>query len=148
MSELLAAQYQWLRALHILSVIAWMAGMLYLPRLFVYHVGAAPGGELDTTLKAQEERLLRIITNPAMIAAWLFGGLMLWANPSLLSQPWMHAKLLFVVLLSGLHGFYAGARKKFARGENTRSDKFWRMMNEVPFVLAILIVIMAVVEPF
>jgi len=148
MSDWLASAYQWLRALHILAVIAWMAGMLYLPRLFVYHMTATPGGELDEALKTQERRLLRGILNPAMIAAWVFGPLMLWANPTLLSEPWMHTKLLLVVLMSGIHGYYAVARKKFERGERPRSERFWRIANEVPAVLAIGIVILAVVEPF
>ncbi len=139
--------YSWLRALHILSVIAWMAGMLYLPRLYVYHMKAAPGGELDETLKVQERRLLRGITNPAMLAAWALGILMLIANPALLSQSWMHAKLALVVTMSAVHGYYSSARKKFERGERPRTERFWRILNEVPAVLAIPIVIFAVVEP-
>lgn len=148
MSELLFPYYPWLRAFHILSVIAWMAGMLYLPRLFVYHMSASPGGELEETLKLQERRLLKGIVNPAMIAAWLFGLLMLAANPPLLQEAWMHAKLTLVVAMSALHGFYASAQKKFARGERPRTERFWRIANEAPFVLAIFIVIFAVVEPF
>lgn len=140
--------YLWLKALHILAVIAWMAGLLYLPRLFVYHHTAKPGGELESALIKQEERLLRIIMNPAMIAAWVLALLMLWGNSALFSQGWMHVKFLAVIALSGLHGFYAASRRKFAAGERPRTEKFWRMMNEVPFVLAIVIVIMAVVEPF
>ena len=130
MSEQLFVFYPWIKAFHILSVIAWMAGMLYLPRLFVYHMNAQPGGELDETLKVQERRLLRGIVNPAMIATWLFGILLLAANPALLSQGWMHAKLGLVVLLSGVHGFYAMERKKFDRGERPRSGTFWRIANE------------------
>jgi putative membrane protein len=148
MSELLFPYYPWLRALHILSVIAWMAGMLYLPRLYVYHMGATPGGELEETLKLQERRLLRGIVNPAMIAAWLFGLLMLAANPDLLSRGWMHAKLALVIVMSGVHGFYAVMLKKFARGERPLSSTTWRILNETPFVLAIFIVVFAVVEPF
>ena len=148
MSEQLFVFYPWLRALHILSVIAWMAGMLYLPRLYVYHMDASPGGELDETLKIQERRLLKGITNPAMIATWTFGVLMLIANPGLLSQGWMHAKLLLVIVMSGVHGYYAATLKKFARGERPRTARFWRIVNEAPAVLAIFIVIFAVVEPF
>ena len=148
MSEFLAVHYQWLRAGHIFSVIAFMAGMLYLPRLYVYHVNAAPGGELDEALKLQEVRLLRVITNPAAGAALVFGILMFIANPTLLSQGWMHVKFAALVLIFGAHGYYAAARKKFADGKNTRSEKFWRILNEIPAVLAIIIVIMAVVEPF
>jgi putative membrane protein len=131
-----------------LAVIAWMAGMLYLPRLYVYHMTATPGGELETALKLQERRLLRAIMNPAMIAAWTLGALMLIANPPLLQQGWMHAKLTFVVIMSGLHGFYSSSRRAFERGERPRSERFWRIMNEVPAVLAIGIVIFAVVQPF
>jgi putative membrane protein len=148
MSELLLPYYQWLRAFHILAVIAWMAGMLYLPRLYVYHMGAAPGGELETALKLQERRLLRAITNPAMIAAWTLGVLLLSANPALLSESWMHAKLTFVLILSGVHGFYASAFRKFARGERPYTERFWRIMNEAPALLAIGIVIFVVAEPF
>ena len=148
MSEQLFVFYPWFRAFHILSVIAWMAGLLYLPRLYVYHMGATADGELDTALKGQERRLLRIIMNPAMIATWTFGVLMLAANPGLLSQGWMHAKLLLVVAMTGLHHIYSAARAKFERGERPRTEKFWRMINEAPFILAIFIVILAVVEPF
>jgi putative membrane protein len=146
-SELLFPFYSWLRAFHILAVIAWMAGLLYLPRLYVYHMGAAAGGELEGALKAQERRLLRVIMNPAMIAAWTFGVLMLAANPGLLPQPWMLAKLVLVVAMTGLHHIYSSARKTFERGQRPRSERFWRMINEAPAVLAILIVILAVVEP-
>jgi len=146
--DFLARYYDWLRALHILSVIFWMAGLLYLPRLFVYHVGAAPGGELDQTLQIQEAKLLRLIMNPAMIAVWVFGLLMLTSTPALLQSPWMHVKLTAVVLMTAAHHHYALARKKFARGENARSAKFWRIVNEVPAGLAVVIVVMAVIEPY
>ncbi len=140
--------YLWIKAFHILSVIAWMAGLLYLPRLFVYHVNATPGGELDETLKLQEHRLLRLIMNPAMIAAWLLGVLMLAVNSGLLSQGWMHVKLTALVAMTGLHHVYSAARKKFAAQANTRSERYWRIINEAPAILAIVIVIMAVVKPF
>lgn len=148
MGEWLAAHYQWLRALHIISVIFWMAGLLYLPRLFVYHSKAEPGGELESALNIQERNLLRIIMNPSVIAAWLFGLSMLWANPALLSLPWMHAKLTLVVVLTIVHHDYALARKRFARGERPRTEKFWRIINEIPALGAIAIVVFAVVEPF
>ncbi len=146
--DFFARHYDWLRAFHILSVIFWMAGLLYLPRLFVYHAAATSGGELDETLKIQESKLLRLIMNPAMGAAWIFGLLMLWSTPAILQSPWMHVKLLGVVLMTGAHHYYAVARKKFARGENPHSGRFWRIANEAPAVLAIVIVIMAVIEPF
>ncbi|MGD2132955.1 MAG: CopD family protein [Maricaulaceae bacterium] len=151
MTGFLNDYYNWLRALHILMVIAWMAGMLYLPRLFVHHMGATPDGELEQSLKLQERRLLKIIVNPSMIGAWAFGLLMLWAHWGPIMQTgayWFHPKFLLVLILSGIHGFYAGAQKKFARGERPRTEKFWRMMNEIPALLAIGIVILAVVEPF
>lgn len=144
----LAQHYDLLRGLHIIAVIAWMAGMLYLPRLYVYHTRAAASSEMDETFKEMERKLLRIIINPAMIATWLFGLLLIGANTGLrggdwtwLGQPWMVVKLLSVILMSGWHGFLAGARRKFEAGANTRSEKFWRMSNELPFLLAIVIVL-------
>lgn len=144
----LAQHYDLLRGLHIIAVIAWMAGMLYLPRLYVYHSRAAAGSEMDTTFKEMEVKLLRIIINPAMIATWLFGILLILANTGLrggdwtwLGQPWMVVKLISVIVLSGWHGFLSGARRKFEAGINTRSEKFWRMSNELPFLLAIVIVL-------
>lgn len=148
MAEFLLSYYQWLRALHIISIIAWMAGLLYLPRLLVYHAEATPASDKSETFKVMERKLLKIIMNPASIAAWLFGGLMLWANPDLLHQPWMHVKLLSVVLLTGLHHVFAKWVKVFAVDQNTRSSKFYRWWNEAPTVLMIIIVIMAVAEPF
>jgi putative membrane protein len=144
----LAAIYPWLKAFHILAVIAWMAAMLYLPRLFVYHMGAAPGGELDTTLRLQERRLLRVIMTPSMIAVWILGLLMVSANPALAHFGWLQVKLFLVLVMSGIHGFYVSAQRKFAAGGRPRSERFWRIMNEVPFVLLIAIVILAVVKPF
>jgi len=142
----LTSQFDLIRGLHILAVIAWMAGMLYLPRLYVYHSKATPGSEMDETFKVMELKLLKIIINPAMIATWLFGLLLIavhvnqsgWA---FLAQPWMITKLIAVIALSGWHGFLAGARKRFEAGTNTRPEKFWRMTNEIPFVLAIIAVL-------
>ncbi|MCC7305054.1 MAG: protoporphyrinogen oxidase HemJ [Alphaproteobacteria bacterium] len=140
--------YPWLRALHIIAVISWMAGMLYLPRLFVYHADAAKGSDKSETFKIMERKLLKIIINPAMIATFLFGILMLVANPVLLQGGWMHVKLTCVLLLSALHGFFAKTVKVFARDANTRPAKFYRWINEAPAVLMVIIVIMAVVKPF
>jgi putative membrane protein len=147
MTEFLTFYYPWLRALHIISVISWMAGMLYLPRLFVYHAESNPGSEKSETFKIMERRLLRLIINPAMITTFIFGALMLTANPSLLSQPWMHMKLTAVIFLSGLHGFFAKTVKVFARDANTRTARFYRIINEVPALLMAVIVIMVVVQP-
>jgi len=148
MSEVLLGHYTLLKSLHIVSVIAWMAGMLYLPRLYVYHAGAARGSELSETFKTMERRLLRYITNPAMISAFLFGGLMFYANPALFSAPWMHAKLTAVIVMTVVHGLYARWRKQFLRDENVRSANFYRVWNEVPTVLMIIIVLLAVMKPF
>ena len=148
MSEFLQTHYLWIQSLHIISVIAWMAGMLYLPRLYVYHASAAKGSELSETFKVMERRLLRFIMNPAMIATYLFGVLMIAANPAIMSGGWIHVKLLLVVAMSGVHGFYGICRKKFERDENTHSSKFYRVWNEVPTVMMIAIVILAMVKPF
>lgn len=145
MQEFFSQHYEWLRALHIIAIISWMVGMLYLPRLFVYHIEKPENGE---TFKIMERRLLKVIINPAMIAAWAFGLLMLYANPGLMEAGWMHLKIMCVLLMSGLHGFLAKSVKIFARDENKRSSKFYRILNEVPAVLMIIIVIMAVVQPF
>lgn len=148
MQEFLFYNINWLRALHIISVIAWMAGMLYLPRLYVYHVDAPKGSKQSDMLKTMERRLLRFIVNPAMGASWLFGGLMLYANTALLHAGWMHGKLALVIAMSAVHGLFSKWRKDFEKDQNTRSAKFYRYWNEVPTVLMILIVIFAVVEPF
>ncbi len=140
--------YLTIKALHIAAVIFWMAGMLYLPRLFVYHHQAESGGELEGALQIQERNLLKIIMNPALIVMWLLAITMLVVNPALLSQGWVHAKLVLVLLLSGVHGFYAASAKKFQAGERPRTETFWRMINEAPAIAAIIIVILAVVKPF
>ena len=139
--------YLWIKALHVISVIAWMAGMFYLPRLFVYHVDAKPGSELSETLKVMERKLLRIIINPAMILSFGFGIAMIAQNMDLLYQPYMHAKLGLVLLMSALHGYLARCRKGFLRDENTRSARFYRLLNEVPTVLMMGIVILVIVKP-
>lgn len=148
MTDLLIEHYNSVKALHILAIIAWMAGLLYLPRLYAYHADAAIGSELSETFKVMENRLLRFIMNPAMIAAWIFGILMIVANPSLFEFGWMHAKFLAVVLMSVLHMVFSKWRKTFARDENQRPAKFYKIWNEAPTVLMIVIVFMAVVEPF
>src|ERR1700735_3915627 len=110
--------YEWIKALHVISVIAWMAGMLYLPRLFVYHADAKPASELSETLKIMERRLLRRIVNPAMIASYIFGIWMLALNPELLHKPFMHAKLGLVLVMTGIHVFFARCRRRFAEDRN------------------------------
>lgn len=148
MQEFLGQYYLYIKALHVISVMAWMAGLLYLPRLYVYHAQEDKGSKTSETLKVMERKLLKYIMNPASIAAWTFGGLMLWANTGLFEQGWMHAKLTCIVLMTGVHHIYAAWQKKFARDENTKSHSFYRYWNEVPTVLMIVIVIMAVAKPF
>ncbi len=141
--------YLWIKAFHIISVIAWMAAMLYLPRLFVYHATAPRGSETDAALKLMERRLLRAILNPAMIAAFVFGGWLLYLTwPAAISQGWMHVKLLGIAALAVLHHLFAAWRKRFERGENRRSPRFYKIVNESVTVAMIVIVIMAVVKPF
>ena len=139
--------YNWFKALHVIAVISWMAGLLYLPRLFVYHADAEKGSELSETLKIMERRLLRIIMNPAMIVAWIAGGLMLWGNMALFSEGWMHTKFTAVVLMTGFHHALAKWRKAFLKDENVKTSKFYRRINEIPTVLMIVIVIMVLVRP-
>lgn len=148
MQETLFEYYNWLKAGHVIAMIAWMAGMLYLPRLFVYHAEAAPGSEKSETFKIMERRLLRAIMNPAMIATYVFGILMIVAVPSLMEGGWLHAKIALVLAMSGFHGFFAGCRKKFERDANTRSAKFYRIWNEVPTLAMVLIVVLVIVKPF
>lgn len=140
--------YTFIKACHILAVISFMAGMLYLPRLFVYHAEVGPASDASPIFKIMERRLQKIIINPAFLAALLFGGLMFWANPALLSEPWMHAKLTLLLLMGGVHGAFAKWRKTFEKDENTRSPRFYRLWNEAPTVLMIGIVFLAVMKPF
>ncbi len=149
MQDLLLQNYEWLRALHIIAVISWMAGMLYLPRLFVYHVDAKKGSKQFETFKVMEYRLLKYIMSPAMGVSWIFGLAMLYANPGMLEgSGWMHVKLLCVVLMSAVHGVLSKYVRLFADDQNKKDAKFFKILNEIPTVLMILIVIMAVVQPF
>ncbi|HET6159840.1 MAG TPA: protoporphyrinogen oxidase HemJ [Dongiaceae bacterium] len=139
--------YDWLKALHVIAVIAWMAGMLYLPRLFVYHADAKPGSELSETFKVMERRLLRAIINPAMTAAWMFGLWMAWEG-ALWDQHWFQVKLAMVIAMSSLHGFLSRWCRDFAKDANRHSAKFYRVINEAPTLLLIIIVVMVIVKPF
>ena len=139
--------YQWIKAFHLISVIAWMAGMLYLPRLFVYHCEAEPGSKQSETFKVMERRLLRAIINPAMIATWAFGLWLAWKGFGF-SGGWLHAKIAAVVALSGLHGYLSASVRRFASDANTKPARHWRIVNEVPTVLMVVIVILVVVKPF
>ena len=147
MIDLLVDNYLWIKALHVISVIAWMAGLLYLPRLFVYHCGASVGSAESETFKTMERKLLRFIMNPAMIASWLFGVMMLVAQPVLFEFGWLHVKLTAIVLLTGIHMMFARWRRAFDEDRNEHSAGFFRGINEVPTVLMIAIVIMVVVKP-
>ena len=139
--------YPWIKALHVISVVAWMAGMLYLPRLYVYHADVPVGSARSEMLKVMERRLLRAIVNPAMIATWVF-GLILLIQYEVYTQHWMHAKLVLVVILSAVHGFFARWRRDFAADRNRRPARFYRLANEVPTVILVLVVLLAVAKPF
>ena len=139
--------YLWLKALHVIAVISWMAGMLYLPRLFIYHCGAAPGSETSETFKVMERRLLRIIINPAMTVTWVLGLWLAWQGGHL-SAGWFHAKFALVFALSAVHGHFSAATRAFAEDRNTKPARYWRMWNEAPTVLMIGIVILVIVKPF
>jgi putative membrane protein len=140
--------YSWIKALHIISVIAWMAGLLYLPRLFVYQALVEPGSARAALLKLMQRRLLKAIMNPAMIASWVFGLWMLAINPGLLDNIWVWVKLAAVVAMTGCHMVFARMRRQLEADDHSRSDKAYRIWNEVPTLLMIVIVIMAVVKPF
>jgi putative membrane protein len=144
--------YEWIKAIHIIAVIAWMAGMLYLPRLFVYHCAAETGSVQSETFKAMERRLLRAIINPAMIATWVFGLWLAWLGPDSrygwFASGWLWAKIILVLALSAVHGLLARWRKDFAQDRNRHSQKFYRIINEVPTLLMIVIVLLVVLKPF
>ena len=137
----------WILAFHIIAVIAWMAGMLYLPRLFVYHTETAPGSESSERFKVMERRLLKGIMNPAMIAVWILGPLLAWLTGAYL-DTWLQIKFVLVLIMSGMHGFYVRCWRDFANDRNTRSAKFYKIANEVPAVLMVLIVILVKVQLF
>lgn len=138
--------YLWIKAIHIIAVISWMAGMLYLPRLFVYHCDAEPGSKQSETFKVMERRLLRFIINPAMVVSWVLGLWLAW-HGHFLTQAWFLAKLALVVGLSAVHGLLARWVRDFAADRNTRAPKFYRIINEVPTLLMIVIVILVTVKP-
>jgi protoporphyrinogen IX oxidase len=139
--------YEWLKAFHVIAIIAWMAGMLYLPRLFVYHCEAEPGSRQSETFKVMERRLLTMITNPAMAVSWVLGLWLAWAG-GWYAAGWLHGKIALVLVLSGVHGFFVRCVREFGADRNRRSQKFYRIINEVPTILMIGIVILAVVKPF
>ncbi|WP_394179094.1 protoporphyrinogen oxidase HemJ [Yoonia maritima] len=149
MLEFLSGYYDWIKAIHIMAVISWMAGMFYLPRLFVYHAErAVVGSELDQTFQVMEEKLLRVIINPAMAVTWIAGLTMLAMGAFDWGSVWAWAKIVSVILMSGFHGWLSKRRKEFAAGTNTRSGRVYRLANEVPTVLMVIIVVAVIVRPF
>jgi putative membrane protein len=142
-----ASWYLWIKALHIVAVMSWMAGLLYLPRLFVYHCETVPGTPESERFKVMERRLLRAIMTPAMIVAWLL-GVLLAVTVGAWDDGWFHAKLLLVILLSAMHGMLARWQKDFAKDDNKRSQRFYRIANEIPALFMLAIVILVVVKPF
>jgi len=148
-----ATTHDVLMGFHIVAVMAWMAGQLYLPRLYVYHSKAAVGSEMDETFKVMEQKLLRIIMNPAMVLAWLLGLALIWWDArnlygwGFLLTPWMLTKLAGVIFMSGWHGFLSSARRGFAAGRRDRSERFWRMTNELPF-LVLIVMVLAITTKF
>jgi putative membrane protein len=139
--------YLWIKSLHVVAVIAWMAAMLYLPRLFVYHTGVAVGSETSETFKVMERRLLKAIANPAMIVTWLAGLVLVWQG-GWITSGWLHAKLLLVLAMSAAHGQLVRYVRDFANDRNSRSARFYRILNEVPTVLMLGIVVLVIVKPF
>ena len=149
MADGLGGIYLWLKALHVISVIAWMVGLLYLPRLFVYHSDVPPGSPSSETFKVMEKRLLRVIMTPAMLSSWLFGLGLLVSSPAVSwDSGWLHVKLFFVVVMSVLHGMMARWRRDFADDANRHEARFYRVLNEVPTVLMVVIVLAVVIKPF
>ena len=142
-----ADAYLWVKAIHVIAIISWMAGMLYLPRLFVYHSETPVGSAQSETFKIMEQRLLTLITTPAMVIAWVLGLWLAWKS-GYWAAPWLHAKVALVLALSGLHGYLSAATRAFREDRNTKPARHWRIVNEIPAVLMVAIVILVVVKPF
>jgi protoporphyrinogen IX oxidase len=139
--------YLWIKAIHVIAVIAWMAGMFYLPRLFVYHADVRKGSDQSELFKVMEKRLLTVIIYPAMMIAWILGLWLAWDGFRFMAG-WLHVKLAAVIALSALHGYLSRAVRDFAQDRNEKTARHWRMINEVPTVLMVIIVIMVIVKPF
>lgn len=144
----MANYYEWFKALHVICVISWMAGLLYLPRIFVYHTRAEAGSEMDKTFQTMEKKLLRIIMNPAMIGTYLFGLVLVAIYGLEALGVWFHIKIMAVIILTIMHMLMAKFRKAFAEGKNHHSETFYRFFNEAPAILMIIAVIMVIVKPF
>ncbi|MBV8977965.1 MAG: protoporphyrinogen oxidase HemJ [Alphaproteobacteria bacterium] len=147
MIEALSNGILWIKAFHVFAVISWMAGMFYMPRLFVYHTETIPGSAESERFKVMERRLLKAIVNPAMIATWILGLTLAWLTGAY-RDHWMQAKFVLVLAMSGLHGYFAGRVRAFAQDRNDKPARFYRIINEVPPLLAALIVILVIVQPF
>lgn len=147
MADFITDYYTTIKAFHLISLISWMAAMLYLPRLFVYHAEQTAGGEASELLKVMEYRLYRYIMTPAMIATFVFGGMMLMI-PGMMAMGWLHIKLLMVLFLAGFHGKCSRWRKDFAADRNTKTSRYFRIANEVPTLVMVVIVLLAVIKPF
>ncbi len=145
--DFLSNYIDWIKAFHVIAVIAWMAGMLYLPRLFVYHTETRPGSEGSERFKVMERRLLKAIMNPAMIAVWILGPLLAWLTGTYL-DTWLQTKFVLVIAMTGVHGFCVHCWREFANDRNTRTARFYRILNEVPALLMVFIVILVIVQPF
>ncbi|MBS0240961.1 MAG: protoporphyrinogen oxidase HemJ [Proteobacteria bacterium] len=141
------AAYDWIKAFHVIAIISWMAGMLYLPRLFIYHCDAETGSKQSETFKVMEGRLLKVIINPAMVISWVLGLWLAWQS-GFWKAGWFHWKLLMALGLSAVHGYFSASVRAFAEDRNERPASYWRMMNEVPTLLMVVIVILAIVKPF
>ncbi len=146
MIEFISKIYPWIKSFHVMAVISWMAGLFYLPRLFVYHSSEKDGGECMEKFSIMERRLYKYIMQPAMIASWIAGLLMIAVIG--FADVWLHVKLTMVILLTAYHFWLGRMMKRFARGENDKPEKFYRMINEIPTLLMIVIVIMVIVKPF
>lgn len=139
--------YLWLKSLHLIALISWMAAMLYLPRLFVYHADTPVGSPQSETFKVMERRLAKAIMTPAMLATWFFGLLLVWQG-GWWGAGWLHAKFALVVVMSGVHGFLSASVRRFAADENQRPARFYRYLNEAPTLLMVAIIVLVVVKPF
>ncbi|MGX6960050.1 MAG: protoporphyrinogen oxidase HemJ [Rickettsia endosymbiont of Pentastiridius leporinus] len=144
----MASYYLWFKSIHLISAICWIAGLLYLPRIYAYHSKVKIGSEMDKTFQIMELRLLRIIMNPAMISTFIFGLINAYIYGFVALGVWFHVKILAVLVLVIFHGLLARWRKDFAKGKNLHSEKFYRVINEVPTICMIIAVIMVIVKPF
>jgi len=141
------AAYLWVKSVHVVAIISWMAGLLYLPRLFIYHCDAQPGSDQSETFKVMERRLLEIIMTPAMVIAWILGLWLAWQG-GFLASGWFHAKLALTLALSGVHGYLSAAARAFREDRNAKPARHWRIVNEIPTILMIGIVVLVIVKPF